>query len=183
MWIRIVCVPGRSEIAGNSRHHVEIQHLFMNCPYIQMKSCYRTKYTNPESLKQTGTPLESPLLDLHLVLLGQQHEEWWALKNFTLSLWYTFKLYTYIYIYLMASMAQVGTLKMPSVKETKSRLHMCPQSFRVELRAGMARDGMDMKNRCQQCIMLLHIPCFPFFVGRWKHSGPQPPVQMLCTRN
>lgn len=41
-----------------------------------MKSCYRTKYTNPESLKQTGTPLESPLLDLHLVLLGQQHEEW-----------------------------------------------------------------------------------------------------------
>lgn len=72
-----------------------------------MKSCYRTKYTNPESLKQT----KPSLLDLHLVLLGQ-HEEWWALKNFTLSLWYTFKFYIYIYILLFISISWAAWPKM-----------------------------------------------------------------------
>lgn len=69
----------------------------------------------------------------------------------------------------MGSMPQDGTWKKPFVKETKSRLHMCPQSLGVEQRARMAWDGMDMKNKCQECSMLLHIPSFPFFIGRWKH--------------
>lgn len=46
-----------SETAVNSRHHVEFQHLFMNCPYSQNEQLLQDKAY--KSLKQTGIYLKS----------------------------------------------------------------------------------------------------------------------------